>query len=103
MSDRFDNVLNFSGESFVGEGRPRPVDKKPAPALKCMCEGCGAPLQLTEARCSYCLRATGYAGPTGVLNTRAGILSPAQARALWQDWERRYSATRLGSIAVLGE
>jgi len=37
---------------------PRRREAGAAPLWKCMCEGCGAPLQRTDLQCSYCLRAT---------------------------------------------
>lgn len=42
--------------SYGGCGNLRP---KHQPMWNCMCQGCGAPLQVEQVQCSYCLRATG--------------------------------------------
>jgi hypothetical protein len=41
---------------------PLPPSRRPG-MWRAMCEGCGAPLQVHQGQCSYCLRATGAEVP----------------------------------------
>ncbi len=58
---------------------------------RCMCQGCGAPLQLVDIQCSYCLRATGVNPERAIVVTAGGRLSEAQVNRIRDEWESAYA------------